>query len=216
MYYWRVNAMNGTVWSGWPNWPSSFRTVSLPYLKLTGHLIDYETKNAAMSAPVHLYAADGVTAIDSTVSDSFGAYHFDSLAQGTYSVKGEKIDNTDTLFMLNHWVTMYTSTDLGYDTLRLPLPMTILPDSAAGPASLTPTFKWKQPASGGTTRFWVQVSSCWDFSCCVVNDSTVTSDSLTISSPLANGTMYYWRVNAMNGTVWSGWPSVASRFWTVP
>jgi parallel beta-helix repeat protein len=100
---------------------------------LTGHLIDGRTGAPADGAVVRLYqvylnkmakalgkAASGAPAIDSTRCDHAGAYRFDSLDQGIYSIEGEKIDGADTLTMRHPSVVIIRSKDLGCDTLRLP------------------------------------------------------------------------------------------------
>jgi hypothetical protein len=101
--------------------------------KLTGHLVDGRTGTAAEGAIVRVYpvylnkmakalgkVATDAPAIDSMSTDHNGAYQFDSLANGIYSVEGEKIDSTDTLTMRHSSVVFVASEDLGYDTLQLP------------------------------------------------------------------------------------------------
>ncbi|MGA2508189.1 MAG: carboxypeptidase regulatory-like domain-containing protein, partial [Chitinispirillaceae bacterium] len=101
--------------------------------KLTGRLIDGRTSTPAQGAIVRVYpvylnkmaqalgkVANNAPAIDSTKCDHNGAYQFDSLDQGIYSIEGEKIDGTDTLTMRHPSVVFVASKDLGCDTLQLP------------------------------------------------------------------------------------------------
>jgi hypothetical protein len=107
--------------------------VGNPSTGLTGHLVDGRSKKAANGATVRIYpvylnkmarvlgkVATDVPAIDSTSTDNNGAYQFDSLANGIYTVEGEKIDSTDTLTMRHSSVIFVGSENLGYDTLQLP------------------------------------------------------------------------------------------------
>jgi hypothetical protein len=100
---------------------------------LVGHLVDGRTGMAAQDAMARVYptylnkvaqtlgkTASNPPAVDSTRCDHSGAYRFDSLGQGIYSIVGEKIDGTDTLTMRHPGVLLIDSKDIGYDTLRLP------------------------------------------------------------------------------------------------
>jgi hypothetical protein len=101
--------------------------------KLYGHLVDGRIGSAAQGAMVRIYpvylnkmaqtlgkTASGVPAIDSTLTDHNGYYSFDSLKKNVYSIQGEYIEGSDTLYMRHPSVMFIESQDLGYDTLRLP------------------------------------------------------------------------------------------------
>jgi hypothetical protein len=73
------------------------------------------------------------------------------------------------------------------------------PSSDANSVSITPTFAWNTPASGGTPAIYlIKVSTVKDFSSSLlVNDST-SNISYSISAALLNNTKYYWEVAAKN------------------
>jgi len=77
------------------------------------------------------------------------------------------------------------------------------PANGATNLATNPTLSWI--ASSGASSYGVQVSTTPDFSTTVSNTS-VTSTSIGLSG-LANGTTYYWRVNASNSAGTSAWSS---------
>ncbi len=66
----------------------------------------------------------------------------------------------------------------------------------------------------GASSYRIQLSKTADFSTTVLDDSTLIGNSKTIG-PLANGTAYYWRVNAKNAGGTSPWSEIRS-FTTIP
>jgi hypothetical protein len=64
------------------------------------------------------------------------------------------------------------------------------------------TFKWTKPATA--TQYYFQLATDTGFVNIFLKDSTLTDTVKTVSG-LANGTTYYWRVNALNGFKQSGW-----------
>ncbi|MBM7565896.1 LamG-like jellyroll fold domain-containing protein [Paenibacillus sacheonensis] len=63
------------------------------------------------------------------------------------------------------------------------------------PATTTPTLTWQQ--ASGATGYTVKVSTNYDLSSPVINTS-VTTNSYTVSSALTAGQTYYWSVTATN------------------
>jgi subtilisin family serine protease len=90
-------------------------------------------------------------------------------------------------------------------------PVLSSPANGATNISTSPTLSWA--ASTGAVSYGVQVSTAPDFSTTVTNTS-VTGTSITLSG-LANGTTYYWRVNATNSVGTSAWSTTRS-FTTAP
>ena len=82
------------------------------------------------------------------------------------------------------------------------------PANSATNVSLTPTLVWSD--TSGVISYHLQVATDSVFTSPIVNDSTSTSMSMTIASSLANGTTYYWRVNASMAAATSGWSPVWS------
>ncbi len=81
------------------------------------------------------------------------------------------------------------------------------PANGATGVSTSPTLSWN--ASSGATSYRLQVSTSSAFSTTVFDQSGITSTSQAVTG-LANGTLYYWRVNASNTAGTSAWSSVWS------
>lgn len=87
------------------------------------------------------------------------------------------------------------------DTPAVPVPL--LPLDAAVHQSVSPTIVWSSVVDAATYRLQLSTDSL--FTTFVVNDSTITDTTATVG-PLANATVYYWRVRAKN----AGGTSLAS------
>jgi hypothetical protein len=93
-----------------------------------------------------------------------------------------------------------------------PGPTQISPRNYDTVYSLPPMLKWN--LYSGATLYHLQVGL--DTSSLIVNDSTLTTDSMAISSPLTDRTYYVWRVRSMNwGSGWSDW-STSWWFMVIP
>jgi hypothetical protein len=105
-------------------------------------------------------------------------------------------------------ITVSVLADTTSTTLSPPsAPVLVAPANSSSNQATTLTLSWN--ASIGATSYTVQVSANNNFSSFVVNDSTITAPTRSVSG-LTNGAMYYWRVNAKNNvgtstysTVWS-------------
>lgn len=84
-------------------------------------------------------------------------------------------------------------------------PRLLSPDSGAIDQPISLTFSWYQVEGATSYRFQLSVSST--FSSLVVHDSTLTTNSKSVSSLSYNKT-YYWRVRAANGDGSSYWSNV--------
>ncbi|MCC7158604.1 MAG: fibronectin type III domain-containing protein [Ignavibacteria bacterium] len=91
-----------------------------------------------------------------------------------------------------------------------PNPISPPNNSANQPLSLT--MVWSKPQFAATYR--VQLATDAGFSNLIVNDSTITDTTKSVSG-LNNNTTYYWRVNAKNAAGTSGYSSVW-QFTTIP
>ena len=78
-------------------------------------------------------------------------------------------------------------------------------DAQGVPAPIV--FSWNGVTTA--TAYQLQVAQLSGFSSTVYNNAGITSTSQTVSG-LAYSTSYYWRVQATNGSSWTGWSSVNS------
>lgn len=94
------------------------------------------------------------------------------------------------------------------DATGLPLPATPVLASPGDNAINQPvslTLSWNASAHAAT--YHLQVAGSANFESTIIDDSTLTTTTATIG-PLANSTMYYWRVRATNATGTSAWSEV--------
>ena len=87
------------------------------------------------------------------------------------------------------------------------IPLLIAPANAATNLETSPTLTWS-PVSGAIT-YRIQVSTISTFATTVVDDSTLTTNSITLP-PLTNNTTYYWRANAKTALGSGPWPVMRS------
>lgn len=86
-------------------------------------------------------------------------------------------------------------------------PTLVLPTNGSTVTTRTPTLTWN--ASANASSYRVQISTSPSFSTLVYNRAGVTSTTVT-TSLLTNRTLYYWRVNATNGSGTSAYSSAGS------
>ncbi len=131
-------------------------------------------------------------------------YNISGLSPGTLYHFRAKATNADgTGFGLDLTFTTFPATP--------PSPPTLLsPPNGATNQPLSLTLSWN--ASGGATRYHLQVSAESLFTTTVLDDSAITSTSRLVG-PLAPGRSYFWRVRAWNQYGHSSY-SAAWRFTT--
>jgi len=76
------------------------------------------------------------------------------------------------------------------------VPSLISPEDNAVSVSILPTFTWGTPINA--TVYRLQIAKDSGFGNLIVNDSTITDTSETITTSLEELTKYYWRVSAKN------------------
>ena len=96
-----------------------------------------------------------------------------------------------------------------FATVPLPpgAPSLTSPANGATNQPLSLNLSWGAVSGAGTYR--VEVSTASDFNSTVVDDSTLTATTRSVSG-LTNSVTYYWRVNAKNAGGTSGWSSTWS------
>lgn len=220
VYYWRVKESNRNGWSDWSSvW--SFTTTAPPPPVPAAPTLGSPPNNAT-GIPMNPVL---------TWNRSPGAYSYELLLSTTaaYSDTVYRVYGTADTFGV------VAGTSLSYDTRYYwhveaenslaqgtfsdtwtfttaaaspPTPPTLAtpPDGATG-VSANPTLVWN--TSNGATSYGLQVSTNSTFSPLVLDQSGITTNSYGVSS-LANGTTFFWRVNASNSNGTSNWSSVWS------
>ena len=204
-YYWRVNASNSTITSPWSSaW--NFFTLNLvaptlisPTNNSTGVSLtptfSWGTVTGATSYNIQVSTQTSFsTTIINQNTSSTSFTPTTSLSQNTIYYWRVNASNTSST---SSWSSIWNFTTLG-----LPMPTLVSPANNATGISLTPTFLWGTIT--GATSYNIQVSTLTNFSTTIINQTT-GSNSFTPTTPLLYGTLYYWRVNASNGTITSPW-----------
>lgn len=75
-------------------------------------------------------------------------------------------------------------------------PVLVSPLDGATGVSTQPTMTWN--AVSGATSYRLQVSTNSSFTTTVFDDASITGTSRQVTPPLANGSMFFWRVGATN------------------
>ena len=99
------------------------------------------------------------------------------------------------------------------DEEPVPAPMLVFPANNAAFVPDTLTLTWNDTT--GASSYSVQVSTNSGFSALAIN-TVSAAQSLAITSPLANNTTYFWRVNTSNGKQTSAWSGTFSFTTGVP
>lgn len=87
-------------------------------------------------------------------------------------------------------------------------PAQIAPQNGSYTSNRRPTFDFSDV--GGATRYHIQIDNNSNFASPEFENSNLTVSQYTPATNMAE-VVFYWRVRAFNGTVWSGWSSA----WTV-
>jgi len=86
-------------------------------------------------------------------------------------------------------------------------PQMISPENTTTNVSATPTFIWTKVANA--TSYRLQVAEDVGFTIMVINDSTLTDTTKTLTTPLQNNKTYHWRISSQN----TGGSSAFSTSW---
>ncbi|MFH0990824.1 MAG: fibronectin type III domain-containing protein [bacterium] len=216
MYYWRVNATDGSTTSGWSSAWKFTTALGLP----------------AIPSPIE--PSDGATGVSTSPTLKWGevtgadTYDLQVSTKSDFSsvdvLDKQRLKSTsDNLSRLTENTTYYWrvratngagssnwSSTVSFKTqLSLPATPTILePADGATEVSTSPTLKWNSAV--GADTYDLQVSTKSNFSSVDVTDKqklNTTSENLT---QLTENTSYYWRVRATNTIGSSDWSSTAS------
>ncbi len=201
-YYWRVRSSSLVGSSSWSStW--SFSTIPVPPVVPT--LVS--PINGAASQPLTLtvsWNADQAATsyrLQVSSSSSFSSTIVDDSTLTSPSGNTGPMANGTTYY----WRVSATNAG-GTSAFSAPWSFTTIPAAPGSPTlsspangatgiATSPMLSWG--SSVGARSYRLQVSNAPSFATMVLNDSALTSTSMAIG-PLANGTTYYWRVNASN------------------
>ena len=214
-YYWRVQAINSIGPSGWSSvW--SFATLTSPappslLSPLNGStdelLSDTLSWNTSPSANLYHVEVSTSSSFSSTIINDSTASTSQPVGNlspsTTYYWRVQAINSAGPSGFSSVW---------GFATLAPPAPPSLLsPPNGSINQPLTDTLSWN--ASQNAIRYHVEVSISTNFIATTINDTAITSTSMSTGA-LSGGTSYYWRVQAIN-SVGSGAFSSAWSFTTL-
>src|SRR2546422_735116 len=212
-YYWRVRAQNFVDVSPWtdtwtfatlpapppspvPSSPADGATVP------TSVTLAWAASSGATSYRVQI---SGSPAFSTLVLDDSTVTTTSRLVQGL----GNNFDYYWRVNASNAGGTSAWSASMSFTTTAAPPAAPTLASPPNGAADQPPTVTLSWSSTAGAASYRLQVSTGPGLSTLVLDDSTLTATSRAVG-PLANGTIYYWRVNAKNG----GGPSAWSSAWS--
>jgi fibronectin type 3 domain-containing protein len=213
-YFWRVSAKNAGGSSAFST-ARSFTTIvgvagapalSSPADGATGVALSPTlTWNASTGAATYRVQLSTSSGFSSTLVD-------DSTLTGTTKAVGPLSNNTAYYWRVNAknaGGTSAFSTASSFTTIvALPaVPTLASPTDTAINLQLTTTLSWN--AATGAAGYHLQVSTSATFASTVVDDSTLTTTSRSVTSLVLN-TTYYWRVRSKNAAGYSAFTSARS------
>jgi hypothetical protein len=218
-YYWRVSATNAGGTSAYST-TFSFTTVVVPPSAPTLSAPANGATNQPLAQTLSWDASAGATSyrVQLSTSATFATTLVnDSTLTGTSRAVGPLTNNTTYYWRVNAKNAAGTSAfsaASSFTTVVAPpsAPTLASPANNATNVQLTTTLSWN--AATGATGYHLQVSTLSSFTSTVVDDSTLTTTSRSVTS-LALNTTYYWRVHAMNAGGSSAY-SAARNFKTTP
>ncbi len=217
-HYWKVRAKNTAGTSPW-SVTSTFTTLTAAPATPSLLTPAPDAVGVPLQTTLSWSASGGATSYRLQLSTQPGFSPLvvdDSTVTSTSRAVGPLVEGTKYYWRVNAksaggtspWATVATFTTLAA-TLAVPNPLT--PISGAVGVQIQPTLTWS--VSTGATSYRLQLSMQSGFGVLVLDDSTLTSTSRVIG-PLAEGALYYWRVQSKNASGKSAW-SAAATFTTV-
>ncbi|MHB8107450.1 MAG: RHS repeat-associated core domain-containing protein [Candidatus Cryosericum sp.] len=203
-YYWRVRASSAGGCLGWssvqrftppplPTAPSLSSPVNGTTTSTTTPTLAWTASSGATSYTLQVSAVStfATTVVNQSVTTV--SFTIPTLANATtYYWRVNAVNAVGTGFWSGAW---------SFVTPALAPPVPSSPATGTTTSTLTPTLTWT--ASSGATSYTVQVSTISTFATTVVNQNVATASYTTPA--LANATVYYWRVNALNAGSTSSW-----------
>ncbi|MFA6467654.1 MAG: ice-binding family protein [Bacteroidota bacterium] len=211
-YFWRVNAKNAAGTSVYSS-IRSFTTIVAPSAPVLVAPLNSATNQSANPTLIWNSVAGASTyrVQVSTVNTFATTLYNDSTRTSTSQlISGLSVGTTYfwRVNAKNAAGTSVFSTVWSFNTTAVPLaPTLIAPSDLATNRPTNPSLSWN--ASIGANTYRLQLSTSNTFATTLFNDSTITGTSQPITG-LVNGTTYFWRVNAKNGSGTSPYSIVRS------
>lgn len=214
LYYWRVNASNA---GGTSPYSSTWRFTTILILPSAPTLVSPLNGATGVSTSPILYWNSSTGAVSYRLQVSTNA-DFTSLlydqsnitvtSQQVFGLENNKLYywrvNATNAVGSSEWSAVWNFTTI----IGAPeTPTLVSPSNGATGISIEPILSWNQSLRATTYRLQISISNT--FLDTVFDDSTLTTTSYKVG-PLANNTMYFWRVNAKN----SGGTSAYSNIWS--
>jgi len=217
-YYWRVASRNPIGMSGWSvrrsftTFAATLQTPTLasPQNGATGVLLPATLAwSTVANASTYEVQVSGVNDFSTVLIDdatlTSGSKPLSGLLNSTtyyWRVRAKSLSGT------SNWTDPWTFTTI----ITVPAtPVLVLPNDNAGGQPVSLSLLWNKAT--GAARYYVQVAADTGFVSVISSDSTLTDTSKAVSG-LANGSTYYWRVQAKNASGGSAW-SVRRSFATI-
>ncbi len=218
-YYWRVRAKNSAGW-GTVSTTASFTTLSVPTAITTVYPASSAT-GVGIPVPFLWNIKSGITNYNLQVSTSNTFSTFivnDTTLVDTFSVASNL--NLNTMY---YWKVRaknpagwgaYSSV-INFTTANVPATATtVFPANNTTWVEIPVAFRWNIQSS--ILNYQLQVSTSNTFTSFVVDDSTLTDTTSTISNLNLN-TLYYWRVRSKNASGWGAYSTTANfTTWDIP
>jgi hypothetical protein len=207
-YYWKVRGKNVSGYGSWSAVNSFTTIVSVPLLPMLVSPVD-KASNQPVSLNVEWQASTNALEYHVQLASDTGFINIvksDTVSTLTYPVSGLK--NGTTYYWRvkseNHagsstWSTVWSFTTF-VEKLASPTHTDPQNNAASQPVSLV--LSWSTVTEA--TTYEVQIATVNDFSTVLIDNSALTTNTVSISN-LANNTVYYWRVRAKNLSSVSDW-----------
>jgi hypothetical protein len=224
-YYWRINAANT---NGISNWSAAWSfitpaavptnpTVIAPTSKFSWVAFSYTTGKGTL--PLTFSVTDSNGATDTITYTLFIGSSAGSLTN-VYTGKNQtfnliNVDSSKTVYWKIIAKDLFGDSAIGTGYFNapaspsLPLAPTLSSPSNVALTFINPTLIWNNTAASAISCH-LQIATDTAFTSIILNDSMLTSNSMAVSSLLADSTKFYWRVNATNAAGTSGWSAVGS------
>jgi hypothetical protein len=211
VYYWRVSAVNATGTTVASNAGISFTTTApLPAPGTFSQTAPASGASGVSRTPAFTWGASSnaasYTLVVSTNSGLTSPVINQSGITATSYTPASSLSASTTYYWRVTAVNATSSTvasngGISFTTAALPAPGSFsqtAPASGATGVSTTPQFTWG--ASSDAASYTLTVSTSSSLANPVVNVGSITGTSYSLSTALANNTVYYWRVSATNST----------------